>query len=302
MAGSQLLGEPKRLHPDTELVSSFEEAKIFVEADLSKELPRTYFFQVRGEEVRVDFEYPWLPQKCGICKKWGHSDDGCLANPNQVGSLVTISDSQLHVAPVSNSSTEAEISNAVVELRLSPKRVSKQTGKDENIIAKDLVVVETEPPVSPVLKQSERTHDGDWQNVPNSGGKHSKGSAQNLVYGQVRIISPTSFDVLRDTQEEGEIIPETELGEKSETIPVVDKKEAANAESGGKSETTPAVDKKEAALATQQKTQSIKEAVASRVQLPRDSKNSHKFISENSQRAKDNVQNTFRRKNSKSKH
>lgn len=80
------VGEPKRLHPDTELVTNFEEAKIFVEADLSKELRKIYYFQVRGEEVCVEFEYPWLPQRCGVCRKWGHPDDGCLANIGRVGS------------------------------------------------------------------------------------------------------------------------------------------------------------------------------------------------------------------------
>lgn len=39
------MGEPKRLHPDTMLCNSFEEAKIFVEADLSKELPKQFRFK-----------------------------------------------------------------------------------------------------------------------------------------------------------------------------------------------------------------------------------------------------------------
>lgn len=43
------VGEPKRLHPETELVSNFEEAKFFVEVDLSKELPKTYFFPNQRE-------------------------------------------------------------------------------------------------------------------------------------------------------------------------------------------------------------------------------------------------------------
>lgn len=74
------LGEPKRLHPETELVTSFDEAKIFVEVNLKQELPKVYYFKVQGQEVCVKFEYPWLPPKCGTCGKWGHFEAGCLAN------------------------------------------------------------------------------------------------------------------------------------------------------------------------------------------------------------------------------
>lgn len=39
------IGEPKRLHPDTELYKSFYVAKVFVEADMSKDLPQSYRFK-----------------------------------------------------------------------------------------------------------------------------------------------------------------------------------------------------------------------------------------------------------------
>lgn len=70
-------GEPKRLHPETETYQNFEEAKVFVEADMSKNLPKQFAFQLKGIEVVVDFTYPWLPPKCSKCDKWGHFDDGC---------------------------------------------------------------------------------------------------------------------------------------------------------------------------------------------------------------------------------
>lgn len=55
------VGEPKRLHPDTELCKNFEEPKVFVEVDLSKDLPKTYNFNLKDEEVTIAFTYPWLP-------------------------------------------------------------------------------------------------------------------------------------------------------------------------------------------------------------------------------------------------
>lgn len=113
------VGEPKRLHPDTELVTNFDEAEFFVEADLTKELPQTYFFQVRGEEVCVEFEYPWLPQRCGICQKWGHPDDSCLASTGRVGSPRVQSphgilpESQPVAVNVASKVTETVISSAI---------------------------------------------------------------------------------------------------------------------------------------------------------------------------------------------
>lgn len=59
------VGDPKRLHPDTVLYKSFEEAKVFVEADLSKDLQQYFIFQSdKGVDAVVEFKYPWLPPKC----------------------------------------------------------------------------------------------------------------------------------------------------------------------------------------------------------------------------------------------
>lgn len=43
------VGEPIRLHQETQLVTNFEEAKIFVDVDLSKSLPKSYYFNIKGE-------------------------------------------------------------------------------------------------------------------------------------------------------------------------------------------------------------------------------------------------------------
>lgn len=41
------VGVPIRLHQETELVTSFDEAKIFVGVDLTKDLPKHYFSKSR---------------------------------------------------------------------------------------------------------------------------------------------------------------------------------------------------------------------------------------------------------------
>lgn len=86
-------GEPKRLHPETEQCSKLEESKVFVEADLSKELPKTYQFKLKNEEeVEVEFVYPWLPLICQTCSKWGHLADICVINSEKM--LLTTKDSE----------------------------------------------------------------------------------------------------------------------------------------------------------------------------------------------------------------
>lgn len=75
------VGKPVQLHPDTELCSNFEEAKLFVETYMTKELPRVYRFKSNiGVDAQVNYLYQWLPPKCIICSKWGHLGNNFIAN------------------------------------------------------------------------------------------------------------------------------------------------------------------------------------------------------------------------------
>ncbi|KAL0802322.1 hypothetical protein Bca101_057498 [Brassica carinata] len=79
------VGKPKRLHPETILCKSFVEAKVFVEADVTKELPKTHHFKSKlGVDAEVQFEYPWLPHRCNICSKWGHLGSACGNKKKQI--------------------------------------------------------------------------------------------------------------------------------------------------------------------------------------------------------------------------
>lgn len=78
------VGTPKRLHPDTETCKSFEDAKIFVEADLMKELPKSFRFKSdKGIDAVIEFKYPWLPVRCTTCSKWGHLAEVCIVGKGQ---------------------------------------------------------------------------------------------------------------------------------------------------------------------------------------------------------------------------
>ena len=61
------VGFPARLHPETVACSNFEVAKVFVNVDVSKVLPKEINFTKNGKEFTVEFHYPWLPSRCGTC-------------------------------------------------------------------------------------------------------------------------------------------------------------------------------------------------------------------------------------------
>ncbi|WZZ29391.1 hypothetical protein YC2023_012792 [Brassica napus] len=66
------VGSPVRLHPETAQCLNLDVAKIFVKADLTKELPAKMNFNIQGQDILVEYSYPRLPSKCLKCGKWGH--------------------------------------------------------------------------------------------------------------------------------------------------------------------------------------------------------------------------------------
>ena len=80
---TSLVGVPDHLHPETLACKNFEEAKVFVKAYLTKELPAKITYNIQGEETTVGFTYPWLPARCTKCGKWGHYDTFCALNKKE---------------------------------------------------------------------------------------------------------------------------------------------------------------------------------------------------------------------------
>ncbi|KAJ4883484.1 DUF4283 domain-containing protein [Raphanus sativus] len=72
------VGKPVSLAPETERKENFKVAKLFVRADLTKPLPRKIISGYsNGRETEITVSYPWLPVKCELCRKYGHSQDRC---------------------------------------------------------------------------------------------------------------------------------------------------------------------------------------------------------------------------------
>lgn len=71
------VGFPVKPHPETTACTNLNEAKIFVRVDVSKTLPKEITLSKDGKQFTVKFYYPWLPARCKVCDKWGHSEEVC---------------------------------------------------------------------------------------------------------------------------------------------------------------------------------------------------------------------------------
>lgn len=157
------------------------------------------------------------------------------------------------------------------------------------------IVVETDKeteegeitPTSPANTLNCANLDGEWTKVTHSsgGGKHTeKGSTGGLVYGQVRIISPTRFDALRDTDEEESIViskaTSVDVITELDKVSIAVETEAVSTENH--SIHLPGVG-----------------SGAMRPILARNSKNSHRVLGLSSQKAKDSIKSSLGKKKSK---
>ena len=89
------IGKPDCLAPETERKENFEVAKLYVRVDLTSPLPSKIISGFsNGREVEIDVSYPWLPNKCALCNKFGHTEVKC---PNRVNGT-TVEKQPLEIA------------------------------------------------------------------------------------------------------------------------------------------------------------------------------------------------------------
>lgn len=186
------VGNPIRLHPKIEACVSFEEAQIFVEADLTKELPKEYNLTAEEEgelDVVINYSYPWLPPRCSCCQKWGHVKETCLVTPTTVTNKVLDS-------PKSNSKVVA-------------KTVHETTSLNQHVEGCDNILGEidqdrhqTEVKIAEHNTSSTGKENHNWI-TPQKLGRSPAKKKEALKYGEVSILS-NSYSVLNGKGETGE--------------------------------------------------------------------------------------------------
>jgi len=172
------VGKPIRLHPKTEACESFEEARVLVEADLTKDLPKEYVLagEEEGElEAVVQYAYPWLPPRCSCCQNWGHLHNTCLSAKQkdvQVSSLSTVP-----VVAAQHSLGKEDETVAVVEAK------ENSTGIPLSNDASEKAVTVSEKTVS-----VEEKSDEGWLTPPKHGRSPTM-QLKHLKYGEVSLLS-----------------------------------------------------------------------------------------------------------------
>ncbi|KAL0734326.1 hypothetical protein Bca4012_010536 [Brassica carinata] len=195
------VGKPKRLHPNTILCASFEEAKVFVEADMTKELPKSHRFTSKlGVDAEVDFIYPWLPDKCSIFSKWGHTHKACKSKIKILARQednVTMEANNAHVQSVEKRTKESSgkhNEDGEVKKATSRNEASNHAARDMAIsVVKDIPAGDVNVSVQTSL--IETNMEGNWKDVSPS--KHGRlGNKSPIKHPNV--ISPSRFAVLSE--------------------------------------------------------------------------------------------------------
>lgn len=301
------VGIPIRLHRETELVTNFDEAKIFVDVDLSKDLPRSYFFEIKGEEVNVTFEYPWLPLRCGVCRKWGHTEEGCFANLGRTTGV------NLSVSSPSEGSPNDAITNMQSPNMRSDNQQGSESRKPELAVPMttspgkqdfELAVVETY--VSGTMTANLDREEGEIISTVNTEQLgEGKEVMEDTTNEEWSVVSPKkscrSSDKTQKSLESAQVTYHASrfsvLEEEAEDHGL---EEAEHIEKEQDDMTSNQTDQKED-LETQKKGILTKRNI--RVVLPRSSKSAHKILSENpTQKAKVSAPSNSNRRTSKNSH
>lgn len=187
------LGVPGRLHPETAQCLNLEVAKVFVNVDLTKDLPKKMKFNIEGEEVLVEYNYPWLPKKCEKCGKWGHSEKICVVGRGKAKEKLE----EGEIKEVEQEKNKEELPEKVVNAEeINEVTQREESDGREEVTQKEITTVGEITP--------ERNKE--WSEV--SPGKASR-SPRELEFGQVSILTKSRFSVLTPV-DEGEM-PEIEL-------------------------------------------------------------------------------------------
>ena len=193
------VGEPDHLHPETLACSNFDIAKVFVKADLRKELPEKIDYTIQGTVTTVHFNYPWLPPKCTKCGRWGHFETFCKEVRRDI-----------EVEKKGQTPSEKSMSN---QQKVQAVEVLELVGREENTILEESSQVGGKTGEQIVdkreMREMEEGQKNEWETVSvEKAGRSPK--SHDLKYGQVTIATPSRFAALRNSDEKGEEIEETQ--------------------------------------------------------------------------------------------
>lgn len=214
-------GKFVKLHPNTERCTRLDVARVLVEVNLHKALTENIsFLDNSGNDVSVEVVYPWLPSKCNVCLAWGHKGVECKyakvkilnKNDEEKKSDEDSVENSLVVASGEKEKNLNVVNELLKELEEFPIPLpqigegSEERVADVRTMGLSLVEQTTnECGIEALLFEGEQQG---WSHVngrpPSPRFKHGVGSETNdKEEGDAIIISPSRFNVLTITEEEG---------------------------------------------------------------------------------------------------
>ncbi|KAF8048115.1 hypothetical protein N665_2671s0001 [Sinapis alba] len=180
---ASVVGFPKRIYPETDLCNNFEEAK----------------FKLQEEEVTVDFVYPWLPQKCSACGKWGHlvgkcpSKEKTILQRNSEGEQTSDECAQTQDEGVTESTQKSKSVVSQEDKMQSAQEIAKN--REREVGEKSMIL----------NKDSDNATQG-WETVsPNKAGHGEKDLGQSHEENTELAKQPDQKDKDEHDPEEGEV-------------------------------------------------------------------------------------------------
>lgn len=204
------IGSPSRLHPETAQCLNIDVAKIFVNVDLTKELPKRMNFNIMGEDVMVEYGYPRLPTKCLKCDKWGHAVKTC---PMEKAVQKELEEGEI----CGENDKEEEIGRVEVQKIQEIEIVENGGGAKHVEVSEDVAIQEGDKQVSTKEISQDPEKEKEWLDV--SPGKSSRPPTP-LKFGQVSILTKSRFEVL-SPMEEQEAIEDENLEQTEEEHEVI---------------------------------------------------------------------------------
>lgn len=213
------IGSPSRLHPETAQCLNLDVAKVFVKVDLTKDLPKKMNFNIQGEEVLVEYNYPWLPKKCEKCDKWGHSIKACIMDKEMQQEKQEEGekkDKDINQDEDKKEEEKKEEGEIVLE-----KNLEDVFNEEGEAVAgnTDGEVLEMGEKTSPrrVLQEEEMVKEVEWIDVsPGKSSRSANLSQRKLEFGQVSLLSKSRFAVLIPEEDKGSMETENEDKEEDE--------------------------------------------------------------------------------------
>ncbi|XP_062118452.1 uncharacterized protein LOC133832081 [Humulus lupulus] len=126
------IGTPIMVDKVTKARTMIKFSRVLVDMEIAEHIPmHIHYLNERGQVLEQPIEYEWLPTKCTVCKKLGHTTAVCKHSPTLIKKN---SEPSTQPNPVTTTVTEPDATNPVSknQSKEEPTEATKQGGTQSN--------------------------------------------------------------------------------------------------------------------------------------------------------------------------